>query len=111
MSNTVQQPNRRTQNLDICLLKDQTNCMMTMMMQEENTQIDLETKYSYLFEHIPSLFMMLKEKSVAQDQLPFIFHMFSQAQKVQTGESDAYKTDVSIGKILAEKYIVPVVKK
>jgi hypothetical protein len=103
------QQNRRRDALDISLLTTQTNKMIDDV--QNNVPDDFQTKYNYLYRHMPSLFILLKEKSITKEQIPFVLHMFKEADKVQIGEADAFETDVSIGKTLAEKYIFPVIKK
>jgi hypothetical protein len=100
------QQNRRRDALDISMLIKQVG---DMYLSVKNGEPDLEIKYCYLFEKVPSVFMLLKDNEMPKEQLPFLIYMIKQAGRVQIGEIDAYQTDVDMGKILAEKYIFPVI--
>jgi len=105
------QQNRRRDALDIALLMSQIKSMRQDIKNGNNIHENVEEKYEYLYEKTPATFMMIKDNSITDDQIPFLEYMMEQASIVQRGEADPYKTDVSIGKILADKYIEPVVKK
>lgn len=102
------QENRRRYALNISMLVEQTKNMITSV---KNGEENLEIKYNYLFENTPSIFMLLKDNSIEEEQIPFLMHMFQEAEKVQEGKANAYETDVAIGKTLAEKYILPRINK
>lgn len=68
----------------------------------------LEQRFSSLKESYPTLYKQASEP-MSEDASSILYQLLFQAQRVKNNEVTEHDASVSVGKLLVDKYIVPVV--
>lgn len=98
-------------DIDLIKLKKEITQMRVQVLNGEN--LDYQSKYGYLFEKTPSIFFLIKDNE--EDYLDMLNMMLSNLEYVRQ-HNDSIDTALTekhneVNKLLAEKYIYPVVGK
>jgi hypothetical protein len=96
--------------LNLDLIKQQIQDMRNEVLN--GVYDNLETKYSYMFEKVPSLFKLIKENETEYSSM--LEYIMSSAEAVNNSndkKSTMEEKTKEIDEVLAETYIYPVVGK